>query len=105
VNERKIARGRSTKKDEREWIRGQLGEQKRKEIMAMDVDNMEEEIRKTEEAIDDNLHRTAKRAGIAIEQGVPLGREQSRWEASCCGCCCFWELLEWGQAHGSIQRV
>jgi hypothetical protein len=42
VNKRKIARGRSTKKDEREWIRGQLGEQRRKEIMAMDVDDMEE---------------------------------------------------------------
>jgi hypothetical protein len=61
VKERKITRERGTKKDERDWIRKQLGDtprvRRREEIMEMDVDKMEEEIKKTEEAIVDN-HQT-----------------------------------------------
>jgi hypothetical protein len=59
VEKRKIIRGRDTKKDERERIREQLGDSprmfRRQEIMELDVGKMDEEIKRTDEAIDDNL--------------------------------------------------
>jgi hypothetical protein len=73
VKERKIARERDTKKDERDRIRKQLGDtprvRRREEIMEMDVDKMEEEIKKTEEAIDDNHRTRAEWARIAAAAG------------------------------------
>jgi hypothetical protein len=42
---------------------------RRQEIMEMDMDKMEEEIKRTEEAIDDNLQRRAEWAGIIAAAG------------------------------------
>jgi hypothetical protein len=80
VKERKNKRGRSTEGEKRERIRRELGDSlracRRKEIMEMDTGEMEEEIRRTEEAIDDNLRRRAEWAGIAVEQDVIPSRKR-----------------------------
>jgi hypothetical protein len=85
VKERKMARERGTKKDERDWIRKQLEDtpsvRRREEIMVMDVDKMEEEIR-TEETIDDNLWTRAERAGIAAAAGQDAPGKRARPMAS-----------------------
>jgi hypothetical protein len=86
VKERKIARERGTKKDERDWIRKQLEDtprvRRREEITVMDVDKMEEEIKKTEETIDDNLWMRAERAGIAAAAGQDTPGKRARPIAS-----------------------
>jgi hypothetical protein len=57
------------------------------EIIDTDVDKMEEEIKRTEEAIEDNLRRRAEQAEITVaaEYGT-LGRRQSWRETSYHGC-------------------
>ncbi len=88
MEKRKIIRGRDTKKDERERIREQQGDSprmfRRQEIMEMDVGEMEKEIKRTEEAIDDNLQRGFERAGMTItgqHHALPLERRRGQWGA------------------------
>jgi hypothetical protein len=64
---------KNTMGDESERIREQLGYspriRRRQEIIAMDVDKMEEEIKRTEVAIEDNLWRRAEQAVITVAAG------------------------------------
>jgi hypothetical protein len=73
VERRQAMKKEDTMGDESEWIREQLGNsprtRRRQEIMDMDVDEMEKEIKRTEEAIKDNLRRRAEQAGITVAAG------------------------------------
>jgi hypothetical protein len=68
------------RKDEGERIREKLGDspwmRRRQEIMEMDVDEIEKEIKRTEEVKDTNLQTRAERAGVivAVGYGVPSGK-------------------------------
>jgi hypothetical protein len=82
VERRKTTEKKDTKMDQSERIREQFGDSprihRRHEIMEMDVDEIEEEIRRTKKAIEDNLRRRAEQAGMTVADGycAPLERGQ-----------------------------
>ncbi len=72
MGNRRIVRGRSREKKEREKISEQLGDSPRvlwrQKIKDLDVEEIEREIERTEKALDDNLRRRAERVGVVVEQ-------------------------------------
>ncbi len=81
MERRMVMKKKDTKEDKSERIRQQLGDsprgRRRQEIMDMDMDEIDEEIKKTEKAIEDNLQKRAERVGIAVAAGcgTPPGKK------------------------------